>query len=75
MTTKPPINVTAQSGFPADNSTGTMGNAGSSVVANDFAANVEALHEFLYGDSEYSPSETVRAISEKIASDKTRYGV
>ncbi|MCR4743609.1 MAG: LCP family protein [Lachnospiraceae bacterium] len=67
--------VTAQSGFPADNSTGTMGDAGSCVVANDFAANVEALHEFLYGDSEYSPSSTVEDISSKISSDKTRYGV
>ena len=69
------FNIADQSGFPSDNSTGTMGDAGSCVVANDFAANVETLHEFLYGDSEYTPSATVQSISEKVASDKTKNGV
>lgn len=67
--------VADQSGFPADHSTGTMGSAGSCVVANDFASNVTALHQFLFGDSEYSPSSTVQNISEKVASDKNKNGV
>lgn len=67
--------IAGQAGFPADNSTGTMGDAGSCVVANDFAANVEAFHQFLYGDSEYTPSSTVQKISEKVAADKTKHGV
>ena len=64
-----------QSGFPFERSTGTMGKAGSSVVADNFSQNVIELHQFLFGDSEYSPSQTVQDISSKIQSDRTKNGV
>ena len=67
--------IAAQAGFPADNSTGTMGGAGSCVVANDFSANVEAFHQFLFGESSYTPSATVKKISDKVAADKLKHGV
>lgn len=64
-----------QSGFPFERSTGTMGKAGSSVVADNFSQNVIELHQFLFGDSDYTPSQTVQDISSKIQSDRTKNGV
>lgn len=64
-----------QSGFPFEKVTGNMGKAGSSVVAEDFQQNVVQFHEFLFGDSEYTPSETVKGISEKIAADRQKNGL
>ncbi len=64
-----------QSGFPFERVTGNMGKAGSSVVAEDFQQNVIEFHKFLFGDSEYTPSETVRSISEKIAADRQKNGL
>lgn len=63
------------SGFPFERVTGNMGKAGSSVVADDFSANVIEFHRFLFGDSEYSPSQTVLAISDKVAADKLKNGL
>lgn len=45
-----------------------MGKA-SVVVPIDLTKNVELLHEFLFDDSEYEPSDTVKRCSEHIASD------
>ncbi len=64
-----------QSGFPFERVTGNMGKAGSSVVAEDFRQNVVEFHEFLFGDSEYTPSETVNSISEKVAADRQKNGL
>ena len=64
-----------QSGFPFERVTGNMGKAGSSVVAEDFRQNVIEFHEFLFGDSEYTPSETVNSISEKVAADRQKNGL
>ncbi|MCR5627878.1 MAG: LCP family protein [Lachnospiraceae bacterium] len=69
------FNIAETSGFPFDRITGNMGKAGSSVVANDFANNVVLFHQFLFGDSEYTPSATVLEISDKIAADRTKNGL
>ena len=68
-------NIGESSGFPFERVTGNMGKAGSSVVADNFEANVVEFHRFLFGDSEYSPSQTVRSISEKVAADRMKNGL
>ncbi|MCR4890657.1 MAG: LCP family protein [Lachnospiraceae bacterium] len=64
-----------QSGFPFERVTGVMGRAGSCVVAEDFAQNVVEFHRFLFGDSEYTPSQTVKDVSQRIQSDRQKNGV
>ena len=68
-------NITDSSGFPFERVTGNMGKAGSSVVAVDLAQNVVELHTFLFGDSDYSPTQTVKDISDKVAADKQSHGL
>ncbi|MBO6134094.1 MAG: LCP family protein [Lachnospiraceae bacterium] len=67
--------IAEQSGFPFERVTGAMGKAGSAVVAEDFAQNVKEFHEFLFGDSEYTPSQAVQNISSKIAADRQKNGL
>ncbi|MCI8707372.1 MAG: LCP family protein [Lachnospiraceae bacterium] len=56
-------------GFPFDKETpGNVGDAGDAVVPVDLANNVAQLHKFLYGNESYTPSETVKGISETIRS-------
>ncbi len=69
------MRIAEQSGFPFERVTGNMGKAGSSVVADDFANNVVEFHAFLFGDSEYSPSQTVLDISSKVHADRTKNGL
>ena len=59
-------NLSGNIGFPAELSTPTI-NGMDVVVAKDLAYNVSVLHEFLFEDSEYTPSETVCEISDYIA--------
>ncbi len=47
---------------------GTVGNA-SVVVPVDLTKNVELLHEFLFDKPDYTPTDTVKKCSQKIASD------
>ncbi len=47
---------------------GTVGNA-SVVVPVDLTKNVELLHEFLFDKTDYTPTDTVKKCSQKIASD------
>ena len=54
-------------GFPQDKSTDTISGLGSIVIPEDLTSNVSALHQFLYGVNDYSPSSKVNSISEKIA--------
>ena len=68
-------NIGESSGFPFERVTGNMGKAGSSVVADNFEANVVEFHRFLFGDSEYTPSQTVQSISEKVAADRMKNGL
>lgn len=59
------------SGFPFDEymvPNGRVGKA-SVVVPVDLEKNVTLLHEFLFDDQDYEPSETVKKCSQKIASD------
>ncbi|MDE7207270.1 MAG: LCP family protein [Lachnospiraceae bacterium] len=58
-------------GFPFDDyikPNGRVGNA-SVVVPVDLEKNVTLLHQFMFGDEDYEPSETVKKCSKKIASD------
>lgn len=67
--------VVDSTGFPFNQVTGKMGKAGSSVVAVDFASDVKDLHTFLYGEDSYTPTARVQEISNRVASDKNKYGL
>lgn len=64
--------ITESTGFPFAYDPLTMDEQGSVLVAADMSTNVAALHAYLYGDTAYSPSEAVVAISDEI---KTETGV
>ncbi|MBQ7972331.1 MAG: LCP family protein [Lachnospiraceae bacterium] len=68
-------NISQTSGFPFDGSitTGNIGSKGSCVVPLNLEKNVIELHEFLYPGVEYTPSEDVKAYSQKIMSDTSPY--
>lgn len=57
-------------GFPFDDhrATGRVGKA-SVVIPVDLTQNVKQLHQFLFEDAEYEPTDTVKKCSQKIASD------
>ncbi|BDF04182.1 LCP family protein [[Clostridium] hylemonae] len=55
-------------GFPFDKTTDTISGLGSIVIPVTLADNVQKLHEFLYGKSEYAVSSTVQNISGSIVS-------
>lgn len=67
--------VVAQGGFPEESrrTTGTIGAKGSCVVPVSLADNVQWLHEFLFEDETYSPSEAVIEYSNKVAADTSGY--
>lgn len=67
--------IVDQAGFPEDNmrETGTIGSKGSCVVPVDLEENVAWLHEFLFEDKAYTPSEQVQEYSEKIKADTSGY--
>ena len=56
-------------GFPFSKNSTTLGSKGSVVVPCTLESNVIELHQFLYGDEEYTPSDTVIANSKKIIND------
>lgn len=64
--------ITGTSGFPFTYTALTLDEKGNVLVAADMSSNVVALHEYLYGNTSYVPSETVAAISDEI---KTETGV
>ena len=53
-------------GFPFDRTTDTLGKKGSCVIPCDLESNVIKLHQLLYNDTEYTPSEKVQSYSEYI---------
>ncbi|MCR4990120.1 MAG: LCP family protein [Lachnospiraceae bacterium] len=63
--------VTVSDGFPFEGmrSGGTIGAKGSCVVPTDLAKNVKYLHEILFDNSDYEPSESIQKYSEKIKAD------
>lgn len=67
--------IVDQGGFPEESmrATGTIGSKGSCVVPVSLESNVTWLHEFLFGDKEYNPSEAVKSYSNKIKADTSGY--
>lgn len=61
-------NIVDTSGFPFEVTTSenVRNHSGSYVVPIDFSANVSRLHEFLFGEEDYTPSETVEQIDNDI---------
>ena len=57
------------SGFPFNHGSTPLGSKGSVVVPCTLESNVIELHQFLFGDEEYTPSDTVLANSKKIIND------
>lgn len=57
--------IAEDTGFPFEKK-GTTINKASVVLPLDLTANVTQLHQFLFGDEEYTPSSTVTAISAKL---------
>ena len=60
-------------GFPFSRTAVNMGKKGDCVIPTTLESNVIKLHEFLYGEMDYTPSDTVKGISEKISSDTGLY--
>jgi len=56
-------------GFPFDRVPGSIKGKGSCVIPVNLAANVKQLHEYLFNNYEYVPSEEVQAISDQIIQD------
>lgn len=63
--------ITDTAGFPRDEHIGdkSFGTKGRCVVPTDLEADVKWLHEFLFNDSDYEPSETVKECSRQIQAD------
>lgn len=63
--------ISETGGFPTEDmrATGTIGSKGSCVIPTNLEENVKWLHEFLFDDSEYEPSATVKKCSEQIYQD------
>ena len=56
-------------GFPFDKANATVKGKGSCVVPVNLEENVKQLHEYLFGNSDYQPSNEVTEISSKINSE------
>lgn len=61
-------NIADSTGFPFNSQAANI-SAGDCVVPVNLAANVTQLHAWLFGDENYTPSQTVQEISNKIISD------
>ena len=60
-------------GFPQARGNLRMGKKGDCVIPQTLESNVIKLHEFLFGDESYEPSDTVKSISAKISADSGMY--
>lgn len=58
--------IGASGGFPYDQYYNRLSSIGDVGVVNDLQADVVQLHEFLYGDTDYQPSQTVKEIGAEI---------
>ena len=61
--------LTETMGFPSARGESTIGKKGACVIPQTLVSNVTELHRFLFGDEAYEPTDTVKAISQKIISD------
>ncbi|MCQ2522696.1 MAG: LCP family protein [Lachnospiraceae bacterium] len=68
-------NIVDEAGFPTEGqiTTGTIGSKGSCVIPLDLESNVKWLHEFLFDDNDYSPSENVKKYSSQIYNETHPY--
>lgn len=64
-------------GFPfeEDRTTGDIGSNGSCVVPTTLAENVTTLHEFLFNETDYEPTDSVKKYSKQIYEDTVPYVV
>ncbi|MCC8023969.1 MAG: LCP family protein [Clostridium sp.] len=60
-------------GFPWARSDANMGKKGDCVIPQTLESNVIRLHQFLYGEEDYEPSDMVKQISAKISADTGMY--
>lgn len=60
-------------GFPEARGDANMGKKGACVIPQTLESNVVKLHQFLFDTEDYTPSETVKSISKKIAADTGMY--
>lgn len=58
--------IQSTTGFPFKLATASLPKCGSTVVAADLETNVIQLHEYLYDDADYAPSDTVKDTSAQI---------
>lgn len=67
--------ISDTAGFPQESNraTGTIGSKGSCVIPTNLEDNVKWLHQFLFEDYSYEPSETVKKCSDQIYSDTNGY--
>ena len=61
-------------GFPFENVTGKIGGQ-SMVVPVTLSSNVNEMHTFFFGVTDYSPTSNVQNISDKVESDRTKNGL
>lgn len=68
-------NIVDEGGFPTDTmrATGTIGADGSCVVPTSLESNVIWLHEFLFDETDYVPSEEVKDYSSTVAEKTGKY--
>lgn len=67
--------IVADDGFPQADMrwTGNIGSPGDSIVPNDLVENVSWLHEYLFGESGYVPSNEVQSYSSHITEATNKY--
>lgn len=67
--------IVETAGFPSMDmlTSGNIGGKGSCVVPMNLARNVTWLHEFLFGEADYEPTEDVQRYSSRITSDTSPY--
>ena len=68
-------NVVESDGLPfeSERTNATIGSKGDCIIPFSLEENVIMLHELLYGDTDYTPSKEVIAISEEIAQQTSDY--
>lgn len=67
--TIPKFHISETAGFPSARGEAKLGKKGDCVIPQTLEKNVIEIHRFLFGDENYVPTDTVRAISKKIISD------
>lgn len=67
--------IVGDEGFPNSKmiTTAYVGSKGDCVIPLDLESNVAWLHEYLFDEKDYVPSETVKEISQKIYDDTNKY--